>query len=220
MTDPDRARRAPADDGLVIVGLVGRAGSGKSTVARALAADGAAVIEADRVGHEVTEEDPEVRTALRRDYGDDVYGPDGRLDRARVAARVFADPGARARLDRLVHPRLLARIARRLEELRAQGFRGVVVLDAALLLDWGLERECDAVLAVTAPEEEQVRRLGRMRGWSREEALRRLAAQRANHAFAAAADVTLDNTGTLEELARAARAAVPRLRGARPPERG
>jgi dephospho-CoA kinase len=218
MTDPGRARRAPADDGLCIVGLVGRAGSGKSTVARALAADGAAVIEADQVGHEVTDEDPEVRSALRCEYGDD--GPDGRLDRARVAARVFTDPEARARLDRLVHPRLVARIARRLEELRAQGFRGVVVLDAALLLDWGLERECDAVLAVTAPEEEQVRRLRRMRGWSTEEALRRLAVQRTNHAFAAAADVTLDNTGTPEDLARAARAAVPRLRGARPPERG
>jgi len=220
MADADRPRRAPAHDGLFIVGLVGRTGSGKSTAARALAADGAAVIEADLVGHEVTDRDPEVRAALEREYGGDVYLPDGRLDRARVAARVFADPDARARLDGLVHPRLTARVAERLEALRASGFRGVVVLDAALLLEWGYERACDAVIAVAAPEREQVLRLARLRGWSGDEARTRLAAQRSEADFRRAADVTLENAGTPEELAAAARAAVARLRAARAAERG
>ena len=219
MSDPGRPRRAPAHDGLFIVALVGRAGSGKSTVARALADDGAAVIEADLVGHEVTDGDPEVRAALAREYGADVYLPDGRLDRPRVAARVFADPAARARLDALVHPRLVARLAERLDGLRARGFRGVVVLDAALLLDWGFERRCDAVVAVSAPEAEQVRRLARVRGWSEDEARVRLMVQRSDAAFRRGADVTLENTGTPEELARAARAAVDRLRAARAVER-
>src|SRR5262245_40644199 len=160
------ARRAPARDGLLIVGLVGRAGSGKSTVARTLTAEGAMVIEADRLGHEVTDHDPDVRRALAAEYGDAVYRPDGSLARARVAARVFADPAARKRLDQLVHPRILSRIRERLASLRAEGFRGAVVIDAALMLEWGLERECDAVIAVTAPETEQVARLQRSRGWS------------------------------------------------------
>jgi dephospho-CoA kinase len=215
-----RARRAPAGDGLFILGLVGRAGSGKSVVAGALAADGATVIEADRVGHEVTDQDLEVRAALVEEYGTDVYRPDGRLDRGRVAARVFTDPAARARLDRLVHPRLVARIAEQLDGLRARGTRGVVVLDAALLLEWGLERGCDAVIAVTAPLAEQVSRLARMRGWTETEARSRLLAQRTEEAFRAAADVTLDNSGSIEDLARAARAAVAALRAARPAERG
>jgi len=213
------ARRAPVGDGLFIVGLVGRAGSGKSAVANTLAADGAAVIEADLVGHEVTDQDPEVRAALAREYGDDIYRPDGRLDRERVAASVFRDPAARARLDRLVHPRLVLRLEERLEGLRARGTRGVVVLDAALLLEWGLERDCDAVIAVTATQSEQVRRLIRSRGWTEAEARTRLLAQRTDEAFSAAADVTLDNTGSIENLARVARAAVAALRAVRA-ERG
>jgi dephospho-CoA kinase len=215
-----RRRRAPVDDGLFIVGLVGRAGSGKSAVAGALAADGATVIEADLVGHEVTDQDPEVRAALAREYGADIYRPDGRLDRERVAARVFHDPQARARLDRLVHPRLVARLEERLEGLRASGTRGVVVLDAALLLEWGLERGCDAVIAVSAPPAEQVRRLVRSRGWTETEARNRLRAQRTDEAFQAAAEVTLDNSGSLEELALAARDALAALRAARSAERG
>jgi len=206
------ARRARARDGLLVIGLVGRAGSGKSSVARALAADGAVVIEADRLGHEVTDGEPEVRVALEAEYGPGVYLSDGTLDRRRVAARVFADPVARARLDALVHPRILARIHRRLDELRASGFRGVVLIDAALMLEWGLERDCDAVLAVTAPEPTQIERLWRARGWSEAEAKSRLAAQRSNEAFAAAAEVTLDNRGSQLELAHAARAAVEMLR--------
>ncbi len=214
-----RARRAAAGDGLFIVGLVGRAGSGKSAVADTLAADGATVIEADLVGHEVTEQDPGVRAALAREYGDDIYRPDGRLDRERVAASVFRDPAARARLDRLVHPRLVARIEERLEGLRARGTRGVVALDAALLLEWGLERACDAVIAVTAPQAEQVLRLMRSRGWTEEAARSRLLVQRTDEAFSAAADVTLENTGSIEDLARGARAAVAALQAARA-ERG
>src|SRR5262245_10835026 len=108
-TERPRPRRAHAGDGLFILGLVGRAGSGKSTVARALVADGAALIDADEIGHQVTDHDPEVRGALASEYGADIYDADGRLDRRRVAARVFSDPAARARLDALVHPRILER---------------------------------------------------------------------------------------------------------------
>lgn len=206
---PDRGvRRAPARDGLFVVGLVGRVGSGKSTVARALAAEGAVVIEADRIGHEITDRDPEVRVVLEREYGPGAYREDGTLDRARVAARVFSDAEARARLDALVHPRILARIRARLDELRGAGHRGVVVIDAALMLEWGLERDCDAVLAVVASEEERVRRLTASRGWTEAEARARLRAQRPNEWFAAAADITIENRGDIETLERSAREAL------------
>jgi dephospho-CoA kinase len=212
---PERARRAPDPAQPFVLGVVGRAGSGKSTVAAALAADGARVIEADRIGHQVTDHDPEVRAALIAEYGPGVYRGDGALDRAQVAARVFRDRAARDRLDRLTHPRIRRRITEEIRRLAEGGFRGVVVVDAALMLEWGLERECHAVLAVVAPEPTQIARLVRARGWSEEEARRRLAAQRSNEAFAAAADVTLENRGTEAELARAARAAVAALRSGR-----
>lgn len=212
---PARARRAPSDDGLFIVGLVGRAGSGKSTVAHALAADGARVIEADHVGHVVTDTDPEVRAALLAEYGPEVYRTDGTLDRARVALRVFRDPAARARLDALTHPRIVARIRAALDDLRREGFRGVVVVDAALMLDWALERECDAVLAVVVPDAVAIERLMRARGWDEAHARARLEAQRTPEAFAAAADLAIENTGAADVLERAARAGVATLRATR-----
>ncbi|HEY3215129.1 MAG TPA: dephospho-CoA kinase [Candidatus Eisenbacteria bacterium] len=216
----DKPRRANPGDGRFILGLVGRAGSGKTTVARAIAADGGALIEADTIGHQVTDQDPEVREALAAEYGAGVYRPDGSLDRARVAARVFGDREARARLDRLVHPRILERIALRLDELRRADHRGVVVVDAALMLDWGLERSCDAVLAVVAPERDQVTRLTRSRGWTEAEARARLAAQRTNEAYAAAADGTLENRGSVADLERTARALVARMMAERAVLRG
>jgi len=211
----DRPRRAPSSDRLFIVGMVGRAGSGKSTAAHAIAADGGELIEADRIGHEVTDRDSDVRAALIAEYGPDVYRADGSLDRPRVAHRVFRDPEARGRLDRLVHPRILERVQDRLSELRRAGRQGVVVVDAALLLDWGLERSCDVVVAVVAPEEEQIARLARARGWSAEEARARLAVQRTNESYAAAADLVLDNRGSVAELEQTAREAVTRLARAR-----
>src|SRR5688572_25188463 len=212
---PARPRRAPADDGWLVIGLVGRAGSGKTTVARTLAEQGASVVSADRIGHQVTDADPEVRAALSAEYGADVYRPDGALDRGRVAAKVFDDPAARRRLDQLVHPRILDEIRRRIAGLREAEPSGVVVVDAALMLEWGLEHECDAVVAVVASEAHQIERLTRSRGWSEGEARRRLAAQRTNQAFAAAADVTIENDGSEEDLRRAALAALTTLRSRR-----
>lgn len=210
-TERVRPRRSHAGDGLFILGLVGRAGSGKSTVARAIVADGGAWIDADRIGHEVTDRDPEVRRALESEYGADVYLEDGALDRRKVAARVFTDPAARARLDALVHPRILARAWEELNALRLAGHRGVVLLDSALLLHWGMERSCDAVLAVSAPESDRIARLVSSRGWSEEQARAVLAVQRPAEWFSDAADLTVENGGTVAELERAARAAVVRL---------
>jgi dephospho-CoA kinase len=207
----EKLRRAPASDGLLIVGLVGRAGSGKSTVAAALAERGARVLDADRLGHEVTDADPAVREALLREYGPAVYLDDGRLNRRLVAAKVFADGQALERLNTLVHPRILRRLRERLAALPGEGYRGPVVVDAALMLDWAFERDCDAVVAVVAPEAEQVARLVRARGWSEGEALRRLAAQRTNESFAAAADEVIENAGSEAELAAASAAALERL---------
>jgi dephospho-CoA kinase len=192
-----------------ILGVVGPAGSGKSTLARALESPSTRLLDADRFGHEVTDGEPAVRAALIADYGAEVYRADGALDRARVAARVFADPQALARLNALVHPHILGR-------LRAgiAGSTGLdtVVIDAALLLDWGFERECDAVVAVVAPREQQLERLRTSRGWSEDEARRRLANARSNEQFTALADEVVVNDGDEAAGVRAMRAAVARLR--------
>lgn len=211
---PTQPRRAPVP-GVFVLGLVGPTGSGKSTVAKALVADGARVLDADRLGHDITDRDPEVRAALIADYGADVYRADGTLDRARVAARVFEDPAALTRLNLLVHPRILRRLREGIGEAEREGFRGVVVVDAALLLDWGFEKECDAVLAVVAAPELQRARVMSARGWTREQADQRLSRARSNESFAALADVTIVNDGRESDATASARAAVARLRARR-----
>ena len=208
-TGMPRTRRARPAAGPFVVGLVGPAGSGKSTLARALAGPGTRVLDADRYGHEITDGDAAVRAALAAEYGADVYRADGTLDRARVGARVFADPAALARLNALVHPRIVERL--RAEIAHAAGVDTVIV-DAALLLDWGFERECDAVVAVVAPRALQLHRLGAKRGGSEEEAARRLATARTNEAFAALADEVVVNDADEPAAVQAMRAAVARLR--------
>lgn len=212
---PRRPRRA----GPFVLGLVGPAGAGKSTVARALAAAGARVVDADRLGHEVTQRDAEVRAALINEYGATVYRADGTLDRAQVAARVFRDPVALARLNQLVHPRILEHLRGAIAQAESEGFHGALVFDAALLLDWGFERECDAVLAVLAPRAQQVARLTSTRGWTAEEAERRLAAARSDDSFRALADHVLLNDGSEAQAVDAATRWLSAQLAARPPER-
>jgi len=207
---PARVRR-PQAPGPFVVGLVGPRGSGKSRLARAPAAPHFAVLDADRMGHEIVNEDAAVRAALAAEYGADVYRADGTLDRPRVAARVFSDPEALARLNRLVHPRILARLRDGVAAATREGFTGTLVVDAALLLDWGFERECDAVLAVLAPRALQVERLRAARGWSEEEILRRLAVARGDESFVALADDVVTNDRTPAEALEAARSVIARL---------
>ena len=198
-----------------VIGLVGRAGSGKTTFADALRARGARIIEADRIGHRVTDTDPDVRAALEDEYGPGVYRPDGTLDRGRVAESVFEDREARRRLDALVHPRLVADLRRAIAEALADPAVPLVLVDAALMLEWGLDRECDLVVAVVAPEADQIARLVAARGWSPAHARRRLEVQRSNEQFAQQADVVVSNDAGIDALLARADALFDEWTGAR-----
>jgi dephospho-CoA kinase len=178
----------------LVIGLVGGVGSGKSRVAAILAELGCAVSDSDAVNRRILRR-PDVRSALVSWWGDSILGPDGEIDRRRVAERVFASEEDRRRLESLTHPlirvereALLARVA---EELGRSGTggssgaastderpgHGVVVIDAPLLLEAGLDRECDAVVFVDAPADVRVARVRASRGWNAGELERREAAQ-------------------------------------------
>ena len=203
-----RRRRPKGSGPPFVVGLVGPAGSGKSTLARALEPPAHRVLDADRYGHELGDSDSDVRAALSAEYGPGVYRSDGTLDRAQVAAKVFSDPAALARLNALMHPRIVARLRSEIARAEREHFDGVLVVDAALLLDWGFERECDAVIAVVAPRELQIERLKAKRGWSAAEAERRLAQQRSDEAFRALADDVVVNDGDEAHAVQQLRSAI------------
>jgi len=166
--DPPLPATAASD--VLVVGLVGRIGAGKSTVARELATLGAEVIDADRLAHEVLDE-PEARDLIVARFGPAVLGSDGRVDRRVLAGIVFGPDatggGAIGDLEAIVHPRVRRRIRSRLAELRTGGGgpRRVVVLDVPLLVQSGWDAACDRLLVVDCAEEVRQERLAR-RGWS------------------------------------------------------
>ena len=165
-----------AADRVIVLGLAGGIAAGKSHVARLLREMGAVVFDSDAEARALLDE-PDVRSELVSWWGGGVLGPDGRVDRARVAAIVFKDPSQRARLESLVHPRLKRDRAQVFREAAAHGAR-VAVIDAPLLFEAGLDAECDAVVFVDTPRETRLERVRTARGWDEAELERREAAQR------------------------------------------
>jgi dephospho-CoA kinase len=169
--DPPLPEAAGPD--VLVIGLIGRIGAGKSTVARELATLGAEVIDADRLAHEVLDE-PEARDAIVARFGTTVLGSDGRVDRRALAGIVFGPRAAGKKaigdLEAIVHPRVRRRIHERLAELRtaAGGARRIVVLDVPLLVQSGWAAACDRLLVVECAEAVRQERLAR-RGWNAEE---------------------------------------------------
>ncbi len=179
------------------IGLTGGIGSGKSTVAALLAARGAVVVDADRIAREVVEPGTPGLAAVVGAFGPGVLAEDGSLDRAALAAIVFADPEARARLDGIVHPLVRARAR---EVIGQAAPDAVVVQDVPLLVETGQAGAHDLVLVVETDLETRVARL-LQRGLSEDDARARIAAQATDEQRRAVADVVLDNSGGPEALA-------------------
>jgi dephospho-CoA kinase len=187
-----------------MVGLTGGIGAGKSEVARRLAELGAVVIDSDRLAREVVEPGTEGLDEVVAEFGEEILGPDGALDRPALGRRVFGDDAARRRLEAVIHPRVRARSA---ELIAAAPPDAVIVNDIPLLVEAGMAGNFNLVIVVAASEETRLRRLAQSRGMSADEARSRSAAQATDEQRRAAADVVLDNDGSLQDL----RGAVDRL---------
>jgi dephospho-CoA kinase len=183
--------------GAVRVGLTGGVASGKSTVSAILAELGAVVIDADVLAREVVAPGTEGLAAVVEEFGPDVLGPDGGLDRPRLGALVFADPERRRTLESIIHPRVRARAA---EIEAAAPADAVVVHDIPLLAETGQAASFDAVVVVDVPVEVQVDRMVRIRSMSEADARARIAAQADRDARLAVATYVVENTGSLDEL--------------------
>jgi len=176
---------------LRILGLLGGIGSGKSAVAADFESLGATYIDADRIAHRIIDAPP-VRRTLSRWWGPGVLRG-GRVNRAEVARRAFASRGAASRLNALLHPRIERELKKEIARARRRG--GVAVLEAALLLETGADRWCDALVFVDAPRAARIRRAAR-RGWTAAEWSRREKLQRPPARKRARADYVIDNGGT------------------------
>jgi dephospho-CoA kinase len=179
-----------------LVGLTGGVGSGKSTVAAILRELGAEVVDADEASHAVYEPGTPGFSDVIREFGD-AYVHDGRIDRRRLGELVFRDADARRRLNAIVHPLVREWMAARTAEAVARGAE-VVVQDVPLIFENRLERLYSPVVLVYVPEELQVERLVRGRGFTPERAREVIAAQMPIEAKRRLAEHVIDNSGTVE----------------------
>ncbi|MFF0305795.1 dephospho-CoA kinase [Streptosporangium sp. NPDC004379] len=179
------------------VGLTGGIGSGKSEVARRLAALGAVVIDADRIAREVVEPGTEGLARIVEVFGTEILRRDGALDRERLGSIVFSDSGRLAALNGIVHPLVGARVAE-LQDRAAE--EAIVVYDVPLLAENGLAPMYDVVIVVDAADDVRLARLLELRGMTERDARARIAAQATREDRLKIADIVVPNDGTLEEL--------------------
>lgn len=184
---------------MILVGLTGGIGSGKTTVAGMLAEHGAVVVDADDLSRLAVEPGSPGYDRVVEAFGEEILGADRSIDRDALSRVVFTDPEKRKVLESIVHPEVFARLRDVVSEHADTD--AVVVFDAALLVETGFDHACDLVLVVSAPRDVQLRRL-QDRGMDRDEAGRRIAAQTAPEVRDAHADILIPNGGDLEELRR------------------
>lgn len=198
MRDPTDPRPGGLWGAPVRIALTGGIGSGKSTVAMLLARHGAVVVDADAIAREIVEPGQPALEEIARAFGAGVLASDGRLDRPALAALVFSDEGARARLNAIAHPRIATRSA---ELISAAPAGAIVVYDMPLLVEQGVEalQGWDAIVVVDASDEARLARLI-SRGMIPEDARARMDAQASREQRLKVADHVVDNEGDLPAL--------------------
>ena len=195
---------------MMLVGLTGGIGAGKSVVAAMFAARGAAVVDADRISRALQEPGTPCHRAIVEAFGEGVLDPSGRIDRKRLGEIVFADPAQRRHLEAIMHPAIWAACE---AEIRAAALAGrsVCVVEAALILETGQRDRFQKIIVVTAPTQTQIQRLARARGLTEAEARARVGAQWSGEAKARAADYVIENDGTLAATEAQVAALYPQL---------
>jgi dephospho-CoA kinase len=195
--EPLRCGRSTA---MLNVGLTGGIASGKSTVVRMLVEKGAFVVDHDQLAHLAYEPGGPSYEAIIAGFGREVLAADGRIDRKKLGAVVFKNPGRLKELNGIVHPVVLSGWKKKLAEIERQNPGAVAISDVPLLIEVGWQKEVDVVLLVYAAPDVQVERLGKRDGYALDEALDRLAAQMPMEEKKRFADLIIENNGILEEL--------------------
>ncbi len=185
---------------LLNIGLTGGIGSGKSAVSERLDALGAVIVDADKIAREVVEPGTDGLAAVAAEFGDGVLREDGALDRPALAAIVFDDDAARAKLNAIVHPAVRARSAALIE---GAGPDAIIVNDIPLLAEGKMAPAFHLVIVVDTPADVRLERLVRARGMDPDDVKARIASQASDEQRRAIADVVIDNSGTPQQLTEA-----------------
>jgi dephospho-CoA kinase len=194
------------------VGLTGGLACGKSFVGEALAGWGCLLIEADELGHEVLRPGGEAYEPVIREFGSDVLDAGGEIDRRRLAARVFGNPEALARLNALVHPPVVRREEQFIAGFAAREPKGIAVVVGAVLIETGSYKRFDRLVLVTCSAQQQLDRAMRRDGATEAEVRARLGQQMSFDQKRQFADYVIDTSGSKQDTLRQTRAVYEELR--------
>ena len=184
---------------MLVIGLTGGIGTGKSEAASHMVSLGAALIDADVVGHEAYRPQAEAWRQVVEAFGEGILQPNGEIDRRSLGSIVFSDPEQLARLNGIMHPLMARMVQEKIDALRGMG-EDVVVVEAALLFEAGWNSLVQEVWVTDASEEVVIHRLAQRNGMSEEEARKRLASQMNRTERLERADLVIDNSGDIVEM--------------------
>jgi dephospho-CoA kinase len=194
------------------VGLTGGIATGKSVVAEVFREAGAFVLDADALGHELMQPGTPAFQEIRREFGDEILDSAGRIDRKKLGERVFGDERSRLRLNAILHPRILEEAERRVSALARNSSGGIVVLQAALMVESGAFGRFDRIVLTECDTAAQQSRLMARDGIGEADAQRRIGAQADSAARRRIAHIVVDTSGTLEQTRERAKQAFESLR--------
>jgi len=186
----------------LLAGLTGGIATGKSTVSTMFAHLGAKIVDADLLAREVVMPGQAALVEIVREFGPEVLAPDGSLDRKRVGAIVFGDAQKRKRLEEITHPAIRVRQQRILSVYEEEAFEGIVIWDAALLIESSGAKGMDRVVVVITDPDTELSRLMARDGFSEEDARRRIGSQMPLAEKVKVADYVIDNSGPRSETER------------------
>ncbi len=182
-----------------IIGLTGQTGAGKSTVRHIFREKGASVIDADTVAHEITEKNNDCIYDIVSHFSCAVLNGDGTINRKALGKRVFSDKKELAVLNKIIFPYILEEIEHRVAEKAAEGAENIVI-DGATIIESGCGKLCDMLISVTADEAIRTRRIIRRDNISREDAERRVAAQKPEEFYTENSDIVIENEESFDSL--------------------
>jgi dephospho-CoA kinase len=181
---------------MIVAGLTGGIGTGKSTVAAVFAEAGAVIIDADEIARDVVAKGRPAWCRIVAHFGRNVLLPDGDIDRKKLGEIIFNDPRQKVHLDRIVHPHVIAETGQQLKEIERVQPQAVVILDVPLLIEAGMDRDLDDVIVVYTPEAIQLKRLMRRDRLTAAEGLSRIRSQMPIEEKKMRATVVIDNSAS------------------------
>jgi len=185
---------------MLLIGVTGGIACGKTEVCKVFQKKGATVLSGDQIGKEVVEKNKKVLKELVRTFGEEILNKNRTLNRRKLGKMAFASKEAKDKLNEIIHPYLLRDLRKRVKSVRKKNPKAIVAIDAALIVEWGLQDELDHLVFVESKREDKIKRLQEQKGYSRKEALDRIKSQLPEITKKRLADFVIRNDKGLVEL--------------------